>query len=150
MGRLAAGRAWVVLLLAVLAVGGVPLGRPTATAAASVAPDEAAAARGPVAVQGLLKVQQGAVVFTPSYIDVYVAQARGFNAEQGLDVESTTFPDPGTASRAFVSGSVDFGNIGLDYMIRAAEQTNNNVVVVAGQEHRSTFALISTPDVASY
>src|SRR4051812_9781137 len=102
MGRLAAGRAWVVLLLAVLAVGGVPLGRPPATAAASVEPAGAmaAGAGGPVAVQGLLKVQQGAVVFTPSYIDVYVAQARGFNAEQGLDVESTAFADPGTASRA--------------------------------------------------
>ena len=117
-------------------------------AAGAVGRPDAAPARS--LPQGLTRVQQGAVVFTPSYLDVYVAAARGMFAEQGLDVESTAFPDPGTASRAFVSGSLDFANIGLDYMIRAAEQTNNNVAIVAGQERRSTFALISTADVTSY
>src|SRR5215211_7411771 len=125
MAHLTTVRVWILLVLAALAVGGVRLGRPATTEAASVPTASAAVAGGPLAAQGLLKVQQGAVVFTPSYIDVYVAQARGFNAEQGLEVESTAFPDPGTASRAFVSGSLDFGNIGLDYMIRAGEQTGN-------------------------
>ena len=150
MARLSTGRIWIVIALAALAVGGVRLGRPAPTEAAGAPTTSAAVGGGPVAAQGLLKVQQGAVVFTPSYIDVYVAQARGFNAEQGLDVESTAFPDPGTASRAFVSGSLDFANIGLDYMIRAAEQTGNNVAVIAGQDRRPPFALIGTADVASY
>ncbi|HZR97718.1 MAG TPA: ABC transporter substrate-binding protein [Chloroflexota bacterium] len=135
----------LVLALAAAWAGAAPA--PGATARAAAAPEAAPARPAP---QGLTRVQQGAVVFTPSYIDVYVAAARGLFAEQGLDVESTTFPDPGTASRAFVSGNLDFANIGLDYMIRAAEQTNNNIAIVAGQEHRSTFALISTPDVTSY
>lgn len=119
-----------------------------ATDAAPLAP-HAAAAHQP-AVQGLTRVQQGAVVLTLSYSDIYVALARGLFAEQGLDVESTTFNDPGTASRAFVSGGLDLANIGLDYMIRAAEQTNNNVAVVAGQDRRPAFALIATPDIADY
>src|SRR4051794_13910917 len=138
----------VVLLTIVLASAGPVAGAAPSGATSGGARAEPAPSR--PAPQALTRVQQGAVVFTPSYIDVYVALARGLFAEQGLDVESTTFPDPGTASRAFVSGGVDFGNIGLDYMIRAAEQTNNNIVVVAGQEHRSTFALISTADAPTY
>ena len=134
-----------VLLLALLASAWSGAGAAPAATSATAQPE---AAR--LGAQGLTRVQQGAVVFTPSYLDVYVAAARGLFAEQGLEVESTAFPDPGTASRAFVSGSLDFANIGLDYMIRAAEQTSNNVAIVAGQEHRSTFALISTPDVTSY
>ncbi|HLH25497.1 MAG TPA: ABC transporter substrate-binding protein [Chloroflexota bacterium] len=141
-------RVAVVAVAIVLAGAWAGAGAPRG-ATASAAPRPQAAPARPVP-QGMTRVQQGAVVFTPSYIDVYVALARGLFAEQGLDVESTTFPDPGTASRAFVSGSLDFGNIGLDYMIRAAEQTNNNVAVVAGQEHRSTFALISTADAPTF
>jgi ABC-type nitrate/sulfonate/bicarbonate transport system substrate-binding protein len=137
-----------VIATILLAGAGSLAGGAGATPAAALTRPVAAAAR--PAPQGLTRVQQGAVVFTPSYIDVYVALARGLFAEQGLDVESTIFSDPGTASRAFVSGGVDFGNIGLDYMIRAAEQTNNNVAVVAGQEHRSTFALISTADAPTF
>ncbi len=140
-----APRLAVVLAVALLLMVGVAGGGGAAAAAGDVSRREAAPA-----AQGLTHVQQGAVVFTPSYIDVYVALAQGLFAEQGLDVESTAFPDPGTASRAFVSGSLDFANIGLDYMIRAAEQTSNNVAIVAGEDRRPSFALISTPDVTSY
>jgi ABC-type nitrate/sulfonate/bicarbonate transport system substrate-binding protein len=158
MASRSARRVLAVLVLAVV-VGALGLGsRPESTVAAGVGGSLAAPIAGlpggpgaePPGVQARTRVQQGAVVFTPSYIDVYVALARGFFAEQGLEVESTSFPDPGTASRAFVSGSLDFANIGLDYMIRASEQTNNNVAIVAGQDRRPTFALISTPDVTTY
>ncbi len=138
---------WILAVLTVvmLVVTAASPGGAGRAVAAGSPPGEAAPAG-----QGLTRVQQGAVVFTPSYIDVYVALARGLFTEQGLEVESTAFPDPGTASRAFVSGSLDFANIGLDYMIRAAEQTGNNVAVVAGQDRRPSFALIATPDVTSY
>jgi len=137
-----------VLFGVLIAGAGVFAGAAPSAAGGAGAPADGTAMR--PGVQGLTQVQYGSVVQAPAYVDVYIATARGLFAEQGLDVESTVFPDPGTASRAFVSGSIDFANIGLDYMIRAAEQTNNNVVVVAGQERRSTFALIATPDVTSY
>jgi NitT/TauT family transport system substrate-binding protein len=136
------------LVLIGLLAGTWPGSGPSTTDAAALAPGSAAElAPGP---QARTRVQQGAVVLTLSYSDIYVALARGLFAEQGLDVESNTFNDPGTASRAFVSGGLDFANIGLDYMIRAAEQTNNNVAVIAGQDRRPSFALIATPDIANY
>lgn len=96
------------------------------------------------------RVELGQVVQAVTYIDTYVASARGLFAEQGLDVETTVYNDPGTAGRAFMGASNDVINSGLDYMIRAAEQTNNNVVAIAGQDRRSPFALIATPDITSY
>src|SRR5437763_14193813 len=101
-------RALVVLALAILVAAG-SVTAPVAPMAATASEPEPAVSDAPAA-QGRTRVQQGAVVFTPSYIDVYVALARGYFAEQGLDVESTAFQDPGTARRAFVSGGLDFAN----------------------------------------
>jgi len=132
------GRSWRVAV--VIGIAWLSAAWPGAPAA----PTQAAPA-----AQGLTRVEQGQVVLANSYLDIYVAQARGLFTEQGLAVESTVFNDPGTASRAFVSGDISFANIGLDYMLRAAERTNN-VIIVAGQERRPGFALIATPDVADY
>jgi ABC-type nitrate/sulfonate/bicarbonate transport system substrate-binding protein len=134
----------VVVLLLVVFIGAVwPGERPTP-------PEAVAAAPAQPAVQGRTRVEQGQVVLANSYIDLYVATARGLFTEQGLDVESTVFNDPGSASRAFVGGDLQFANIGLDYMLRAADRTNNNIAIVAGQERRPAFALITTADVADY
>ncbi len=132
----------MLLFVALLAVGW-PTNRAATTQAA--APDPASPS-----AQAMTRVEQGQVVLANAYLDVYVSQAKGFFGEQGLAVESTVFNDPGSASRAFVSGDIDFGNIGLDYLIRAAERSNNNVAVIAGQESRATFGLIATSDVAGF
>lgn len=138
------GRLTLLGMLA-LVLGLTALG-PAAPAASLAAPAPAVG----LAAQGRTHVEVGVVVSTVSYLDMYVAAARGLFAEQGLEVETTSFPDPGTAGRAFVSGSTDLASTGLDYTIRAAEQTNNNVALIAGQDRRSVFSLVATPDISGY
>jgi NitT/TauT family transport system substrate-binding protein len=55
------------------------------------------------------KIRMGVSAFSPSYASIFIAQRRGFYAEEGLNVEIILIPGL-TSTRALLGGSVDFAS----------------------------------------
>ncbi len=61
----------------------------------------------PVHAQGLKKVKLTMPVVALSMAPIYLAQARGYFAEEGLDVEMTSTGGGGPDIRALIAGEAD-------------------------------------------
>ncbi len=81
-----------------------------------------------------------------AFIDLYIAQDRGFFREEGLDAELIQV-SANVATAALVSGEVDaLGAVGL---AARASQTGLPIKVLAVTGHRALFWLVSRPEFKS-
>jgi NitT/TauT family transport system substrate-binding protein len=81
-----------------------------------------------------------------AFIDLYIAQDRGFFREEGLDAELIQVA-ANVATAALVSGEADaLGAVGL---AARASQTGLPIKVLAVTGHRALFWLVSKPEVKS-
>jgi NitT/TauT family transport system substrate-binding protein len=81
-----------------------------------------------------------------AFIDLYIAQDRGFFREEGLDAELIQV-SANMATAALVSGEVDaLGAVGL---AARASQTGLPIKVLAVTGHRALFWLVSKPEFKS-
>ncbi len=117
--------------------GAAPAAPPQATAVPSAAP---AATRQPVA----FKMIMGTI--SASNAPVVVAQAAGFTAGQGLDVEVVAARSAAEAMAAVLSHDAPIGAMGGTAVINASA-AGADVVAVALQQARLTQQLLVAPDV---
>jgi NitT/TauT family transport system substrate-binding protein len=91
----------------------------------------------------------GVAVPGANTVDVYIAEARGFFREQGLDVDISVTGPSSQNVQALVSGSVDVAGPATDAAILAAER-GGDLVFVAGEFNRAVYALVVGKDVQTY
>lgn len=85
-----------------------------------------------VYAQALKKVKMTMPVVALSMTPVYLAQARGYFAEEGLDVEVTSTGGGGPDIRALIAGEVDFSFTTGDNVILAYQEGKRLVMVMNG------------------
>lgn len=82
--------------------------------------------------QGVRKVKMTVPVVGHSMTPVYVAQGRGFFADEKLDVEVTSTGGSGPDIRALIAGDVEFSFTSGDNVILAAQEGKRLLMVMSG------------------
>ena len=83
-------------------------------------------------VQAVRKVKMTVPVVGHSMTPVYVAQSRGFFADEKLDVEVTSTGGSGPDIRALIAGDVEFSFTSGDNVILAAQEGKRLLMVMSG------------------
>jgi NitT/TauT family transport system substrate-binding protein len=111
------------------------------TAAAPTAGGEAAAAlaREPFVY--------GSVAGTANYWPMFIAQARGYYTEQGIEVEDSTMGGASAAALALVSGSIELTAANPDPLVRAAA-SGADLVMVGATVNPTIYGLFGNKNVA--
>jgi NitT/TauT family transport system substrate-binding protein len=86
----------------------------------------------PAAAQAPTKVRLTIPVTALSMTPVYLAQARGYFAEEGLEVTTTTTGGSGPDIRALIAGEVDFTFTPGDNVLLAFQEGKRLVMVMSG------------------
>ncbi|HWP34731.1 MAG TPA: ABC transporter substrate-binding protein [Thermodesulfobacteriota bacterium] len=102
-----------------------------------------AAARGESRPLRLAVISQSA-----SNWPLYVAQAKGFFAAEGLEVELVVTRSSARQLEALARGDFDVGHQAADHVIRAVEQGSDLFIVMA--LNRPVFSLVVAPAVRSF
>jgi ABC-type nitrate/sulfonate/bicarbonate transport system substrate-binding protein len=79
----------------------------------------------------------------------YVAEDKGYNTAQALDVQRVQIGTPNDAARAAVSGSVALAHFSVDAAVRAIEG-GGDLVVVGSEIANPAFSLIVQPEITDY
>ncbi len=101
-----------------------------------------AAAREPAAAGELKKVKITQAVESLIFIPTYVARARGFFAEEGLEVEQISTGGGGPEVQALIAGEADFAVAGATYHLSAMQQGKKLLAVAnLGNKMAVNFAI---------
>jgi len=101
-----------------------------------------AAARAPAAAGELKKVKITQAVESLIFLPTYVARARGFFAEEGLEVEQISTGGGGPEVQALIAGEADFAVAGATYHLSAMQQGKKLLAVAnLGNKMAVNFAI---------
>lgn len=101
-----------------------------------------AGARDEVAAGELKKVKMTQAVESLIFLPTYVARARGFFAEEGLEVEQISTGGGGPEVQALIAGEVEFAVAGATYHLSAQQQGKKLLAVVnVGDKMAINFAI---------
>ncbi len=101
-----------------------------------------AAARAPAAAGELKKVKITQAVESLIFLPTYVARARGFFAEEGLEVEQISTGGGGPEVQALIAGEADFAVAGATYHLSAMQQGKRLLAVAnLGNKMAVNFAI---------
>jgi NitT/TauT family transport system substrate-binding protein len=110
--------------------------------AALLAAAALAAARAPAAAGELKKVKITQAVESLIFLPTYVARARGFFAEEGLEVEQISTGGGGPEVQALIAGEADFAVAGATYHLSAMQQGKKLLAVAnLGNKMAVNFAI---------
>ena len=104
-------------------------------------------ANAPARAQGPRKVKMTIPVVALSISTVFLAQAKGYFAEEGLDVQATSTGGGGPDIKALIAGEVDFTFTASDQVILPWQEGKRLVMVMAAL-NRSTINWAIRKDVA--
>lgn len=104
-----------------------------------------AMACGIASAQSKVTIKAGIPAYYEGFLPVYTAMEKGFFAQQGLNVEITTFKGGGAAGQAFVAGSIDMCLCSFDHVLKL-QAKGMDAVAIGGIEEYNAYALIAKPD----
>jgi len=79
----------------------------------------------------------------------YIAEDKGFNAAQAINLDATQLGTPNEAARAVVSGSLGIATFSIDATVRAIEG-GGNLVAIGSEISNPAFAIIAQPTLRDY
>lgn len=154
----------VLLVLILLGAGcgttaapAAPTSPPAPTAAPRAAPPAPAATPAPAAAKPvapakpatLEKINLGLTGKFAVYWPIFVANKKGYFAEQGLEMVEFQVANDSAAVQALVGGSVDVVNTTMDVVVRSVEK-GAKVVAIGGMMNRGFYSLVTRPDIKTW
>src|SRR5207248_6354963 len=121
----------------------------TASAPAASAAAPAVAAAAPTAAPAPYTVRWAAISANPNNFPAYAAQARGFLAEESLDLEVIYTDSSPRATQVLASRDIDVASVATDTAIEAVER-GAPFVMIGGSTRVPIYALIARPEIRGY
>jgi ABC-type nitrate/sulfonate/bicarbonate transport system substrate-binding protein len=125
--------------------GGASATTPAAGSASASAP----AAAAPTAAPAPYTVRWAAISANPNNLPAYTAQAKGFLAEQALDLDVTYTDSSPRATQVLASRDIDVACVATDTAIEAVER-GAPFVMTGGSTRVPVYALVTRPEVRGY
>ncbi len=146
LGALAMG-----LLVGACSTGPAAAPAPTAapTRPAAAAPTVAPATQAAPASPAPYTVRWAAISANPNNFPIYVAHAKGFLAEERLDLELTYTDSSPRATQLLASRDIDVANVATDTSILAIER-GAPFLMFGGSTRVPVYALVTRPEVRTY
>jgi ABC-type nitrate/sulfonate/bicarbonate transport system substrate-binding protein len=94
-------------------------------------------------------VRWAAISANPNNFPAYTARARGFLAEQALDLDITYTDSSPRATQVLASRDIDVAAVATDTTIEAVER-GAPFVMIGGSTRVPVYALVARPEVRSY
>lgn len=150
------GRVWrtialfVVLAFGALACQSAPSSSGTGAqpAAAPVGSAPAPAAQAPTSAPAPVKIRLSQPVDALSLTSVYVARGNGYFADEGIELEVTTFSGGGPDVQALIAGDVEFNATATTFLI-SAYQEGTPLLGVVSILNRAIVNVVMHKDVAA-
>jgi NitT/TauT family transport system substrate-binding protein len=97
----------------------------------------------------MIKVKMGQTGISPASWPLYVAQAKGLLAEQGLEIENVVLASSVTQTQALVTGDMNFNTYSVDSMAKAIV-AGAPLKYIAAAQSIPNFQLIVDNDIKSF
>jgi ABC-type nitrate/sulfonate/bicarbonate transport system substrate-binding protein len=106
-------------------------------------------ATAPTAAPAPYTVRWAAISANPNNFPAYTAQAKGFLAEQALDLDVTYTDSSPRATQVLASRDIDVAAVATDTTIEAVER-GTPFVMIGGSTRVPVYALVARPEVRGY